>query len=95
MVTQQEIISSTGRFSHKGLCQSECLNTNKQYAGGRGLKNGIAVHVQQSQHAINWEEAKVEKVVPKYWQGRMWEPILICNQPQSMNLAYGLHLSSV
>ena len=27
-------------------------------------KNGIVVHVQQSQRAINWDKAKVEKVVP-------------------------------
>ena len=63
----------------------------KQYAGSEGAWRMTSLY----QHAINCEEAKVETVVPKYWQTRMWEPILICNQPQSMNLACGLYLSSV
>ena len=60
-----------------------------------GTKNGIAIHVQQSQHAIKWEEAKVEKVMPGYWQRRAWEAILIRKQPHSMNLDCGLHVPLV
>ena len=62
---------------HCGDCDEVCVGETKRtlkvrlpehrQAVRRGdTKNGIAVHVQQSQHVIEWKEAKVEKVVPGY-----------------------------
>ena len=71
------------------------LSEHRQAVRRGDTKNGIAVHVQQPQHAIKWDEAKVEKVVPVYWQRRAWEAILIHKQPHNINLGCGLHLPSV
>ena len=58
-------------------------------------KNDNAVHVQQCQHVINWEEAKVEEVVPEYWLRTTCETILICKQPYNIYLHRCLHFPSV
>ncbi len=58
-------------------------------------KNRIAVHVQRSQHAIDWEAAKVQATATGYWNRRTMEAIYIKKKTQSMNLDCALHLSPV
>ena len=55
----------------------------------------IAVHVQQEDHRIDWENARVEKVVPQYQKRITMETLEIKTAVRTMNLDCGLHLSSV
>ena len=58
-------------------------------------KNGIAVHVQRFNHRIDWDNARVQEVVPDYWKGMATEAIQIYSTTQSMNLDCGLNLSNI
>ena len=69
--------------------------TEHRYAVKTGdPKNGIAVHVQKSQHTIDWGAARVQATAIGYWNRRTMEAIQI-RRRQSMNLDCGLHLSPV
>ena len=57
--------------------------------------NGIAVHVAKSHHSIDWKEARVVKSVQEYWERRTMEAIKIKKSKCSINLDWGLDLSSV
>ena len=57
-------------------------------------KNGIAVHVVNSQHKINWTDTKVVKSVQDYWE-RMMKALEIKRSKCSMNLDKGLLLPSL
>ena len=69
--------------------------TEHQYAVKTGdPKNGIAVHVQKTQHSIDWGAARVQATAIRYWNRRTMEAIHI-RRGQSMNFDCGLHLSPV
>ena len=69
--------------------------TEHKYAVKTGdPKNGIAVHVQRTQHSIDWGAARVLTTAIRYWNRRTMEAIHI-RRRQSMNLDCGLHLSPV
>ena len=57
-------------------------------------KKGIAVHVQKTQHSIDWGAARVQPIAIRYWNRRTKEAIHI-RRRQPTNLDCGLHLSSV
>ena len=64
--------------------------TEHKYAVKTGEpKNGVAVDVQRSQHAIDWGAARVQATATGYWN------IYVKKKRQSMNLDCGLHLSPV
>ena len=66
-----------------------------KYAVCRGDEwNGIAVHVHQLQHSIDWESARVRMTARGYWN-RTLEAIQIGSEHHTMNLDCGLHISSV
>ena len=54
--------------------------------------NGIAVHVAESQHSIDWPGAKVVRTVKGYWERRSMAVIEIRRSKRSMNLHKGLLL---
>ena len=72
----------------EGPWRREWRNTSNP----RDPKNGIAVHVQKSQHAIDWEGAKVQATATGYWNRRTMEAIHIRKKGKSMNLDCGLNL---
>ena len=59
------------------------------------VNNGIAVHVANTSHSIDWQNARVVKTVPGYWERRTTEAILIRKSQEPMNLDNGLLLPSV
>ena len=70
------------------------IGEHKQAAKQGDPRNGIAVHAHQSQHAIDWDGAKVKRSVSGYWKSRTTEAIHIQLSVGSMNLDSGLQLSS-
>ena len=69
--------------------------TEHKYAVKTGdTKNGIAVHVQRTQHSIDWGAARVLTTAIRYWNRRTMAAIHI-RRRQSMNLDCGLNLSPV
>ena len=67
-----------------------------KYAVRRGdERNGIAVHVHQLQHSIDWESARVRLTAPGYWNRRTLEAIQIRSEQRTMNLDCGLHISPI
>ena len=60
--------------------------TEHKYAVKTGdPKNEIAVHVQRSQHAIDWGAARVQATTTGYWNRRTMEAIYIKKKGQSLN----------
>ena len=57
-------------------------------------KNGIAVHVHNEGHIIDWKEAKVLDHEKFYWRRRVMEAVRIQTQ-DTMNLDCGLQLSDL
>ena len=68
------------------------IGEHKQAVKQGDLRNGIAVHTHQSQHAINWDGAKVKRSVSGYWKRRTREAIHIRLSEGNMNLDNGLQL---
>ena len=68
------------------------LTEHKQAVKKGDNKNGIAVHVQNSDHNIDWDNAEVQQVVPDYWKRRTTEALQIHRHPSTMNLDRGLVL---
>ena len=58
-------------------------------------RNGIAVHVHQLQHGIDWESARVWMTARGYWNKRTLEAIQIRREHHTMNLDCGFHISPV
>ena len=52
-------------------------------------RNGIAVHVHQLQHGIDWESARVRMTARRYWNRRTLEAIQIRRKHHTMNLDCG------
>ena len=84
---QLTYIGETRRSTKKRL-------TEHRYAVKTGdPKNGIAVHVQKSQHTNDWGAGRIQATVIGYWNRRTMEAIQIHRRIQSMNLDCGLHFS--
>ena len=71
------------------------LSEHRQAVKSGNTNNGIAVHVQDSNHTIDWKGATVEKRVSGYWQRRTEEAIEIRRMNPNMNLDRGLLLPKV
>ena len=68
--------------------------TKHKYAVCRGdERNGIAVHVHQLQHSIDWESARVWMTARRYWNRRTLEAIQIRREHRIMNLDCGAYTS--
>ena len=62
------------------------IGEHKQAVKRGDPRNGIAVHVHQSQRAIDWDGAKVKRGVSEYWKRRSTEAIHIRLSGGTMNL---------
>ena len=82
-------IGETGRTLKKRLAE------HKQAVRRFNEKNGIAVHVHQHDHHIDWESARVVGNEMFYWRRRVLEAIKINSHPSTMNLDCGLSLSNL
>ena len=70
------------------------ISEHKQAVKRCDPKNGIAVHVTNKLHIINWEEASVKTSETGYWKRRVQEAIRIQRLPNTMNLDCGIILSN-
>ena len=82
-------VGETGRTLKKRLAE------HKQAVRRFNERNGIAVHVHQHDHHIDWESARVVENETFYWRRRLMEAIRINSHPSTMNLDCGLNLSNL
>ena len=82
-------IGETGRTLKKRLAEHKL--TVRRF----DEKNGIAVHVHQHDHHIDWESARVVGNETFYWRRRVLEAIKINSHPSTINLDCGLNLSNL
>ena len=67
-----------------------------KYAVKKGnLNNGIAAHVWQHKHEIDWDSAKVRCKEQHLWKRKVLEAIHIQQTPNASNLDCGLQLNPV
>ena len=71
------------------------LEEHKQAVKRGNPRNGIAVHVHETQHRIDWNGAQVRRMEANYWRRRTIEAIEIKTSSETMNLDRGLQLPSV
>ena len=71
------------------------LSEHRQAVKRGDPKNGIAVHVQKTNHCINWEGATVQRRAEGFWLRRTVEAIQIRKATLNMNLDSGLLLPMV
>ena len=74
------------------------LTEHRQAVKKGDNKNRIAVHVQNSCHNIDWDNAEVQQVVPDYWKRRTTEALQIHRHPSIMHLdpaSFSLHSGSL
>ena len=71
------------------------LSEHRQAVKRGDPKNGIAVHVQKTNHCINWEGATVQRRAEGFWLRRTVEAIQIRKATPNMNLDSGLLLPMV
>ena len=62
------------------------ISEHKQAVKSGDQKNGIAVHVMNKGHTINWEEANVKTSETGYWRRRVHEAVRIQRQLNTMKL---------
>ena len=82
-------IGETGRTLRKRLTE------HKAAVKKCDTKNGIAVHIWNSEHQVEWESAKVKEVVPNLTHGRIAKALHIFQTPNTTNLDCGLTLDSI
>ena len=83
-------IGETGRTLKKRVSE------HKHAVGKFNMNNGVAAHVQNEDHQIDWEGAKVIGQQESYWKRRVTEAIMIHQHNQlTMNLDCGLNLSKL
>ena len=85
---EEVYVGETGRTLKKRISE------HKQAVKRRDQKNGIAVHVMNKGHNINWEGASVKTSEMGYWKRRVQEAIRIQSLPNTMNLDCGMILSN-
>ena len=71
------------------------IGEHKQAVKRGNPRNRIVVHAHQSQHAIDWDGAKVKRSVSVYWKRRTTEAIHIRLSVGSVNLDNGLQLPTM
>ena len=71
------------------------LSEHRQAVKRGDPKNGIAVHVQKTNHCINWEGATVQRRSGGFWRRRTVEAIRVRKATPNMNLDSGLLLPMV
>ena len=71
------------------------LSEHRQAEKRGAPKNGIAVHVQKTNHFINWEGVTVQRRAEGFWLRRTVEAIQIRKATPNMNLDSGLLLPMV
>ena len=71
------------------------LSEHRQVVRRGDPKNSIVVHVQKTNHRINWEGATVQRRVKGFWLRRTVESIQIRKATPNMNLDSGLLLPLV
>ena len=84
---EQSYVGETGRTLKKRIVE------HKAAVKKEDNKNGIAVHVKNTKHHIDWDGARVISNEMQYWQRRIVEAISIQTRPQTMNLDCGLKLN--
>ena len=83
-------IGETGRTLKKRVSE------HKQAVRKFNMNNGVAAHVHNEDHQIDWEGAKVIGQQEFYWKRRVTEAIMIQqHNQQTMNLDCGLNLSKL
>ena len=82
-------IGETGRNLQRRLIEHKAAVRK----GNR--KNGIAVHLQDNDHRVDWEAARVIGQEPHYWRRRILEALHISRCERTSNLDCGLSLDSV
>ena len=83
-------IGETGRTLKKRVSE------HKQAVRKFNMNNGVATHVHNEDHRIDWEGAKVIGQQEFYWKRRVTEAIMIYqHNQQTMNLDCGLNLSKL
>ena len=68
------------------------LSEHRQAVKRGDPKNGIVVHVQKTNHCINWEGATVQRRAKGFWLRRTEEAIQIRRATLNMNLDSGFLL---
>ena len=71
------------------------LGEHRQTVKRGDQKNGIAVHVHNTQHCIDWKGSKIRRRAAGYWERRTTEAIQIRKTSPNMNLDSGLLLPMV
>ena len=71
------------------------LSEHRQVVKRGDPKNGIAVHVQKTNHHIYWEDTTVQRRAEGFWLRRTVEAIQIRKATPNMNLDSGLLLPRV
>ena len=71
------------------------LGEHRQAVKRGDQKNGIAVHVHNTQHCIDWKGSKIRRRAAGYWERRTTEAIQIRKTSPNMNLDSGLLLPMV
>ena len=71
------------------------LSEHRQAVKQGDPKNGIVVHVQKTNHCINWEGATVQRRAEGFQLRRTMEAIQIKKGSSNMNLDSGLPLPMV
>ena len=71
------------------------LSEHRQVVKRGDPKNGIAVHVQKTNHCVNWEGATVQRRAEGFWPRRSVEAIQIRKATSNMNLDSSLLLPMV
>ena len=70
--------------------------TEHKYVVKRGnMINGIAAHVMEHKHEVDWDGAEVVKQEPRYWKRRVLEAIEIKRHTRNTNLDCGLKLDPI
>ena len=89
MDCDSKYIGETGRNLQKRLTEHKAAVRK----GDR--KNGIAVHLQDHDHRVDWEAARVIGQEPYYWKRRVLEALHISRSDKTSNLDCGLALDPI
>ena len=89
MDCDSKYIGETGRNLQKRLMEHKAAVRK----GDR--KNGIAVYLQDHDHRVDWEAARVIGQEPHYWKRRVLEALHISRSDQTSNLDCGLTLDPI
>ena len=89
MDCDKSYIGETGRNLKKQIVE------HKYAVKRKDDKNGIEVNVNDHNHRVDWEGAKVLEEEPRYWRRRTLEAIHIHRRKQTSNLDCGIALNDI